>query len=327
MGFWQTVAAGYKLMWNEAVFTVKNNSDKLFVGSGAGIMMIGAGLFARQAAKEETRQAISDAQKVIDECKMEMEKAENGTPEKKEAKKRYYKARAKKLGAIVKVYRKEIAVETVGVGLVVTGVVDANNKLNTAMAGTEAVSAEFMAYRANVIADQGPEADRKYLTTKTVPREREVSVRDTETGETETMVVTNGGFVIDADPSAFKLLFNENCPLWDTNFDLRIHKLNHALDEADIKMRSNGRLSVNDQRRLFGGLTPMKMDVGVGGIFGRIYDADDPEHPEYARPINWHYQEDEDFMTGRKDWVWIIFDVEKEPITKRIDQKLTEVET
>ena len=328
MGFFQTLATGYKLMANELIFKVKNNSDKIITGSGAGIMAIGAALFARTGAKEEARKAIDEANQVIAECKAEVEAVKvDGTKETlKEARKKYYKARVKKLGTIVKVYRKPLATEVAGGVMVVTGMIDSKHKLEKSSAATAVMAAEFMNYRRNVIAEEGEEADRKYLTSKYQPPVKQEMV-DEDTGE-GTEVITPGGLVIDKDPKVFRFWFSEEtCPsTWDPNFELRKAKLRHLQDEYDIKLRTCGHLTLNDQRRAFGGLAPEKMDVGVGGIFGRLWEPGNPEHPERGKALNWHFEEDQDFMDGRSTGCWIIFDVEEAPIINKIGKKFTQTE-
>lgn len=332
MGFFQTLITGYKIWGQQIAFTVKNNSDKILGATGTGIMMIGAGLFAKTAAQEETRQAIAEADKVIAECKASVEKAKADGAEKTEvkaAKKKYYKARLKKLGAVVKIYRRPLATEVVGVAVTVSGFVDGRKKLATATAATAAVSTEFMDYRKNVIADLGPDADRKYLTSK-IQEATVEEVVDDETGEI-TKIATPGGLVLDKDPSVFKFWFSEEtCPsIWEANYDLRIAKLRHLQDEYDIKLRTNGHLTLNDQRRAFAynPYKPGEMDVGIGGIMGRLWEPGNPEYPNRSKGLNWHFEEDENFMNGVTTGTWIIFDVEEEPIANKMNRKLTQVES
>ena len=60
------------------------------------------------------------------------------------------------------------------------------------------------------------------------------------------------------------------------------------------------------------------MDVEEGGIFGRVLD---PNKPRLKQVVNLHFRDDADFMEGRKDWCWIIFDCDSEPIIGRIKKK------
>jgi hypothetical protein len=71
-------------------------------------------------------------------------------------------------------------------------------------------------------------------------------------------------------------------------------------------------------RREFGGLEPSKMDVDEGGIFGRVLD---PNQPRMQQFVNLHFRDDQDFMDGRTDSCWIIFDCDPEPIIGRINKK------
>ena len=42
--------------------------------------------------------------------------------------------------------------------------------------------------------------------------------------------------------------------------------------------------------------------------------------------VNLHYQDDKDFMEGRTDSCWIIFECDPEPIVNRIGKKIKQVE-
>ena len=326
--FFQTLGTGYKRMWGETSFWVKNNSHKIFGATSGGLSTLACIFFARDAAKKELREALEECNKEIDLLRDDMMYAkENNDKEfEKKAKKSYYKKKLKKVGTFVKHNWKGIAAQT---GSLVTGglcVASADDKITTAVGATAALGAEFLAYRSNVIADQGEEKDREYLTTKNVPRKTDIRKEvDPDTGEVKTEAFEDGGRItVDADPSALKFLYSrENCPIWEANYDLRLMQLDNICSELTYMGRGTGHLSLNDQRRKFGGVQPRKMDVPIGGIMGRIFD---PDKPETMRVVNLHYQEDEDFMSGKKDWVWIIFDLDKEPMINRMKKEFTQVE-
>jgi hypothetical protein len=94
-------------------------------------------------------------------------------------------------------------------------------------------------------------------------------------------------------------------------------------------LRIGGQYDVNDVRKLFYGA---KGATGLGGIFGRIFEPGNREHPEYGASVNLHYEDDADFMAGLKDECWIIIDVDPKPLFEREQEqrdkgrRFTEVE-
>ena len=37
--------------------------------------------------------------------------------------------------------------------------------------------------------------------------------------------------------------------------------------------------------------------------------------------MNLHYEDDEDFMTGRKDWCWVEIEIDDEPLIETVFRK------
>ena len=321
MGLLKTIFTGYRLMYQE--FTTKHNDavPRLFSGCGTGLMMIGSAVMAKTALKDDTREVLAECDRVIAEAEKPVE------GEKKPARvKRVLKARAVKGWKVVKVFHKGIICEMVGGTCVGVGLGISEAGKHKALKGAAAIGTAFAAYRANVRDDLGEEADRRYLTgQKAVKRTEKINKKTGEITQELEYIQDDDGVTIKKDPDAFKFLFSkETCPsLWSDNFDLRKANLQWVADGLTIRYQSVGHITLNDQRREFGGLTPAKMDVDIGGIFGKVIDPNRPKAQQY---INLHYQDDKDFMEGRKDWCWIIFDCDPEPIIGRINKKFKQVE-
>lgn len=181
------------------------------------------------------------------------------------------------------------------------------------------LAADFMNYRQNVISEHGKDADRRYLTTKHGDFEEKLAsttdgttisaVKD-ENGETK-------GLLVSVDPNMFRIKYSrETTPsVWSDSHALRLTNLKWIVSNLERQLIYGGSYSVNDVRREFYG---KRGDVGAGGMFGRVFEPGNEEHPEYGAMVNLHYEDDEDFMSGRKDWCWIIIDVDDEPLFERM---------
>lgn len=177
------------------------------------------------------------------------------------------------------------------------------------------VMADFMNYRHNVIAEEGEEADRRYLTTKRnrqayISPEKGLEVKDDPNDE----------HVVTIDENSLRIWYSkETTPqVWSESLTLRILHLQDIENRINLNLRYGGSVTVNDIRREFYG---RKGDVGEGGMFGRIWDPGDPEHPERGAFIKLHYDEDIDFMEGRTDGCWIIIDIDPEPLFELMKRK------
>ena len=291
MGFFNTLITGYKLLFKEAKFKFGNVAPKAFSGCGTGMMMIGSAIMAKTAMEEDTKQVVAEANAAIEEAK------------KSKKRKEIVKAHASKTWKIVKVFHKGIALEVGGAVCNGVGIGLSERGRTKALTACAAIGAQFAGYRAAVRDDLGNEADLRYLTGRSAVKKTEKINKKTGEITEELEMVEDDGVVIPKDPNAFRFWFSkETCPsLWSDNF-----------------------YSLNDMRREFGGLQPSKMDVGIGGIFGRIYD----ETKSIAENrIDLHWRDDSDFMEGRTDSCWIIFDCDPDPIVGKINKKLTAVET
>lgn len=311
MGFFKTLFNGYRIMFNDITVKHPDLLPRCFSGCGTGLMMIGSAVMAKTGMQEDVKQVIADCDKVIEEAR-------------KAGKKKYFLAKAKKGLKIVKVFRKGIAYEVGGAVMNGIGLGISENDKHKAIKAAGAIGAAFAGYRANVREDLGEEADLRYLTgQKAVKRTEKV---DKKTGEiTEVLERADDEFVVKKDPNAFRFWFSkETCPsLCSDNYHMRISNLKWVTDNLTHRFQTVGHISLNDQRREFGGLEPAKMDVDIGGIFGKVADPNIPRMQQY---INLHWQDDKDFMEGRTEGCWIIFDTDPEPMIGRIGKKLTEVE-
>ena len=321
MGFLKTLFTGYRLLYQD--LTTKHNDliPRCFTGCGTGLMMIGSAVMAKTALKDDTREVIAECDAAIAEAEKHIE-----GEEKPARVKRIFKAKVVKGWKMVKVFHKGIICETVGGACVGAGLGISEHGKHTAIKAAGAIGASFAAYRANVREDLGDEADIRYLTgRKAVKRTEKVDKKTGEITQELEYVQDDDGVTIKKDPDAFKFWFSEEtCPsLWNSNYDLRKANLEWVENLITRKLQLAGHISLNDMRREFGGLEPSTMDVGIGGIFGRVID---PNKPKVKQFVNLHFRDDKDFMEGRTDSCWIIFDCDPEPIIGRIGKKIKQVE-
>lgn len=321
MGFFKTLINGYRIMWND--LTTKHNDlfPRAFTGCGTGLMMIGSAIAAKTSMKEDVQQVISEANAAVDEAKAIRE-----GEKKPERVQRIFKAKAVKGWKIVKAYRKAVICEVVGATGVSIGYGMAEKGKHRAIKAVGALGTAFAAYRANVRDDLGDEADLRYLTgKKAVKRTEKIDKKTGEITHELEYIQDDDGVTIKKDPNAFRFWFSkETCPsLWTENYDLRLSNLKWVEETLTLKLQSAKHISLNDMRREFGGLKPAEMDVDIGGIFGRVID---PNKPLMQQCVNLHYKDDVNFMEGRTDGCWIIFDCDPEPIIGRINKKIPAVE-
>lgn len=176
------------------------------------------------------------------------------------------------------------------------------------MAGV--VMADFMNYRANVIAEHGEEADRRYMTTK---RGQKVNITPEKGAKVLAVAEDENGHIVELNEGSLRILYSkETTPkVWSDAHIIRMHQLEGIVNDLNLDLIWGGSYSINDVRRQFYG---RRGDIPEGNLFGRIWDPGNPEHPERGAKVNLHYEEDEDFMLGLKDWCWIIIDIDTEPL-------------
>lgn len=178
------------------------------------------------------------------------------------------------------------------------------------------VMADFLNYRNNVIAEHGADTDRRYLTTKShtkafISSEDKTEVKPVPAGDEHVLML---------DENSLRIWYSkETTPrVWSDSYLLRKAHLEDIVNQLTMDLIYGGSYSVNDVRRYFYG---RQGDIGEGGLFGRIWDPGDPEHPERGAVVNLHYQEDTDFMEGRTDSCWIIIDIDPEPLFELMKKK------
>lgn len=178
------------------------------------------------------------------------------------------------------------------------------------------LAADFMNYRKNVIDEHGVDADRRYMTRRKENRKiLEAEIEDGTKLISKNESDTSDCFVVRMDPSVLKIWYSkETTPMvWSESYALRIAHLEDITKRLEIDLQYGGSYSINDVRRYFYG---RKGDAPCGGMFGRVWDPANPEHPERGSLVNLHYQEDEDFMEGRTDSCWIFIDIDQEPLAE-----------
>lgn len=321
MGFLKTLFTGYRLLYQD--LTTKHNDliPRCFTGCGTGLMMIGSAVMAKTALQDDTKELLAECDAAIEEAKKHVEGEKKPTRVK-----RIFKAKVVKGWKVVKKFHKGVICEVVGGACVGAGLGISEHGKHTALKGAAAVGTAFAAYRANVREDLGEEADIKYLTgRKAVKRTEKIDKKTGEVTQELEYIQDEDGVTIKKDPTVFRFWFSEEtCPsLWYSNRDLTLATLDHVEDNLTLKLQGAGHISLNDMRREFGGLLPAEMDVGIGGIFGRVVNRD---IPLIKNLVCLHHRDDRDFVEGRTNGCWIIFDCDPEPIIGRIGKKPRQVE-
>ena len=321
MGFFKTLFTGYRLMYQDLTVRHPDLLPRCFSGCGTGLMMIGSAVAAKTACQDDIQQVIAEANAAVDEAKRIRE-----GEKKPERAKRIFKAKAVKGWKMVKAFRKTVVIEAVGAGMNGIGLGISEHGKHKAIQACGVLGATFAAYRANVREDLGEEADLRYLTgRKAVKSTQHIDKRTGEIKEVLERADDDGEVTVKKDPNAFRFWFSKDtCPsLWTSNLDLCKANLEWVENTLTLKFQGAKHISLNDMRREFGGLKPAEMDVGIGGIFGRVID---PNKPLMSQRIDLHFREDKDFWEGRTEGCWIIFDCDEEPIIGRIGKKIKQVE-
>jgi len=183
------------------------------------------------------------------------------------------------------------------------------------------VMADYLNYRRNVISEQGEEADRRYMTTNSkgkIP----VCIKPKNGKKNESEEKTGNGeeHILQLEENSLRILYSkETTPtVWYDSFALRKMKLEDIENRLNMDLMYGGSYTVNDVRRYFYG---RKGDIGEGGMFGRIWDPGNPEHPERGAMVNLHFREDEDFMSGINDYCWITIDIDPEPLFELMSRR------
>lgn len=328
--FFKTLLNGYSILFNEAKTGFLDHGPKIMTGSGTGLMMIGSALIARDSCKAEVQQAIAEANQVVEDI-TNKNNTTNADDPKTKKRMRSAKAKFKKGLRIVKIYKKGFIANAIGGALTTAGILISEDSRHKAIAGAATLGSVLTSYRAAVVADLGPEADIKYMNGQkavNIPKKKG-GKKDEEASDNAGCNTSEDGVTIFKDPNAFRLLFSkESTPsVWSENYDIR--KANLEWIEIVLARKfmdtweHGGALTLNDMRREFDKLTPARMDVDIGGIFGRVYEK---YKPETHKLIDLHFRDDADFMSGRKDWCYVYFDCDPEPLIGRTRRGFTQVE-
>ena len=307
-----TIADGYRYLWNGAKLKWSQYGGRALTVAGT------VGLFATGA------HACRKTYKIHDELEENGRKIREAKQLGKdgEGKLRHKLRVAKVAGKCVlktsRRYAADIALGALSGYAVSRGWHAEHQNYQEAAAMVGVIMSDFMNYRGNVIAEHGREADRRYLTTK---RSKEVSV-DPEKGQTVAPATGNEDdvYILQLEESSLRIWYSkETTPLvWSSSHLLRKAHLSDITNRLTMDLIYGGSFTLNDVRREFYG---RKGDIPNGGMFGRIWDPGNPEHPERGAIVNLHYEEDEDFMTGRTDSCWIIIDIDPEPLGTLLKEK------
>lgn len=328
MGFFETLARGYKILFEDAKLKWEQHGAQIMTGTGASLTAIAGICMARKGSKDEVRQAVEEANAVIADIQRQQVNEQNTKVfQKKQFK--LVKAKAQKVYRVGKHFWKEGLALAVGEGLILAGQHKNTVQKGQLAAGAAVIASEFAAYRMNVREDQGEAKDLEYLTgtkqMKKVPK-LDANGKPDKSGEME-YIMDDDSVTLQRDPNAFKFWFSpETCPsLYSDNLCMTIDNLKWVENTLTQIGRTNGHIFLNDMRREFGGLTPRKMDHPLGGIFGKVFDPSKPDGMKAYKFGGW--RDDVDFLEGRKVGTWIIFECDPEPIITKINKKLTSIET
>lgn len=183
------------------------------------------------------------------------------------------------------------------------------------------VMADYMNYRRNVIAERGKEADRRYMTTNSKGKIA-VCIKPDENKkkDAEANVQNDEEHILQLNENSLRILYSkETTPdVWFDSLALREITLKGIENRLNMDLIYGGSYTVNDVRRYFYG---RKGDIGEGGMFGRIWDPGNPEHPERGALVDLHFREDEDFMSGITDYCWITIDIDSEPLFELMSKR------
>lgn len=290
----------------------KNGEKWLTKGGTTGL--IGSGIYAVKKTND-----IAD---LLKETREDVKRAKE-SGDKKEIR----KARLRRGRKVGKHYILPIVGATVSTMMIDNGMAKAGEK-TMAMAATATLYATTLRqYRKNVIDDLGVEADRKYMTTTKI--KGKISEVEMSDGTKVTETGSNDGYItLPVEENALRIMYSrEMCPdSWHDSLALRRSVLESIETELDVMLMTRPSLTLNEMRRKFG--SPKDMDVPVGFRIGRVYDPGNPQNPTGGRRINLHWRDDKDFVEGRKDWCWIIFDIDDVPIDCQLEEmkKFMEVE-
>lgn len=304
------IAKGGEVINRKVQWKWARDGEKIMTRSGI-FGLIASGIYAAKKT--------SDISDLLKETKADVERIRQGGD-----KKEIRKARIRRGITVGKHYILPAVGTTISAMAIDRGMAKAGEK-TAAMAATASLyAATLRNYRKNVIEEYGEEVDRRFMTTEKVKGKiAEVEMEDGT--KIENPKIDGGAITLQVHPNALRMVYSrEMTPeIWHDSYAMRIGALNSIQSELDVMLITNGHLTLNDQRRKFGG---PKADVGIGGVIGRIWDPGNPKNPRGGRRVNLHFEDDIDFIEGRKDWCWIFFDVDDEPIIEKIDEQFLEVE-
>ena len=83
MGIFETIATGYKIMFEKGKLGWKRHGAQIMTGSGTTMMLVSGGLMAKKGLKAETQKAIEEANALVDQIKGTPIVIENGESKKK----------------------------------------------------------------------------------------------------------------------------------------------------------------------------------------------------------------------------------------------------
>ena len=156
---------------------------------------------------------------------------------------------------IGKLYLPSVIATGVGIALVTGSNKILSDRLTQTSLALSAMTGAFDKYRKNVIADQGEEADQRYMLGYETKKNLEMNVIDPETGEIKTHKEKKIDVIEDvsniASPYAFIL---NDCNFWTSDINYNQNYIDGSLNILQAKYDRDGFIYYYDILKQFGGL-------------------------------------------------------------------------
>ena len=187
------------------------------------------------------------------------------------------------------------------------------HKRNTALAATvTALGNEFGEYRDRVVERFGADMDRelKYNIKAKEVEETVVQEDGTESVVKKTIEVIEDPY---KGQSEFARCFCEGCTGWTKDPESNLVFLRAQERWANDRLKAVGHLFLNEVYDMLG--LPRS---SAGAVCGWVYDPKNPDYKVDFGIYNIHIPANRDFVNGWERSIWLDFNVDKEPIYKKI---------
>lgn len=305
---------------NRGALQVKKHSPELLLVGG--LIAGGAAIFAacKATTKLETVLAqTKDSIEQIHECaeagKIRIQKGDELVTvdyTEEDSQKDLTITYAKGVWNVTKLYAPAIGLSVISLTCILGGY-GIMRKRNTAlMATVAAIGTEFDEYRGRVVERFGPELDRELKYNLKVKEVEETVVQEdgTETTVKKTIEVIENPY---EGLSEFARCFCEGCTGHTKDPEANLTFLLAQQRWATERAKAVGHLFLNEVYDMLG--LPRS---AAGAIMGWVYDPKDPNFKVDFGIHNIHIPANREFVNGWECSIWLDFNVDKEPIYKKI---------